>query len=96
MRFGQIDQGLYGRIAQPDQPFFKMQLGLAAGVAPREGRGLAPGAGPAIEDVLADLGHPYDPDYGIPDEIGNIIGVGTPSNRVSSYRLDMATEESGI
>jgi hypothetical protein len=30
------------------------------------------------------------------NEIGNIIGVGTPSNRVSSYWLDVATEESGI
>lgn len=29
-------------------------------------------------DMLADLGHPYDPDYGIPDSIGNITNSSPP------------------
>ena len=29
-------------------------------------------------DMLADLGHPFDPDYGIPDSIGNITNSSPP------------------
>ena len=52
-------------------------------------------------DLLADLGHPYDPDYGIPDSIGYITNTSPPivvngvvmmGNSNLTGRLDTRTE----
>ena len=52
---------------------FGRQVRLAPGVAAVEGRRLAPRAGPAIEDVLAHLGHLDQGRRPVGRDIGGVI-----------------------